>query len=314
TRLWCAIRRAARCWRSRRRRWPCPGRGGHSRRHRSLSFTCQRTLPILPWRPLPFTEKGDEIMPPNPARGNRPVQWSPQAAPRRGRRGGVARAWATAAAAPQAPIPDELLEAKEKLLRELGGGPAIVSAQSVGPSDPEVAGKENINGLYIGKKYSNGKPTGKMAVVVQVKKKITSAGRIDEDARLAPGVRLGNKEILTDIQSVGEVIAQAPFPCGNSVGIPAGPTGTIGALCVMEDGTDAGKLCFVTNNHVAANCNQAPLKTRIVCPGPADPGPAEVVGELIFFVPLNLSSSPQANPGFNAVDGALVHTSFDLVD
>ena len=86
------------------------------------------------------------------------------------------------------------------------------------------------------------------------------------------------------------------------LGCSASPTtvgyaGTMGCFCV--DG-QTGNVGLLSNNHVLANINSVPLRTRIMQPGALDHGLAgrDDVAELTRFVPIQFGGIP------NAVDAA----------
>ena len=86
------------------------------------------------------------------------------------------------------------------------------------------------------------------------------------------------------------------------LGCSASPTtvgyaGTLGCFCVD---VQTGSVGVLSNNHVLANVNNVPLKTRIMQPGAGDQGRAgrDDVAELTRFVPIQFGGIP------NAVDAA----------
>src|SRR5437763_1626228 len=62
-------------------------------------------------------------------------------------------------------VPDEVVEAKEKLVTDLGGFDAHLAAQaSAALRTDRRLGMENIVCVYVGEKKSGGRPTGQWAV------------------------------------------------------------------------------------------------------------------------------------------------------
>jgi hypothetical protein len=170
-------------------------------------------------------------------------------------------------------------------------------------------GLENIQGFFIGKKMSDGRPTGKLAIVVHVVKKVTAASAIDSATQIPPVIKEGGQEFPTDVVSVGRNIAyqgyrdfEEPALGGCSIGYPdgLGPTGTHGGLMVLDD----GKLCLLSNNHVIAGVDSGEIdETKIKHPGLADPSPQmHNIGIYHRRVPLDTS-------GRNQVDAAAALTN-----
>ncbi|MFN3304810.1 MAG: hypothetical protein ACK44A_13975, partial [Roseateles sp.] len=91
-----------------------------------------------------------------------------------------------------------------------------------------------------------------------------------------------------------------PSPGGISVGNVAITAGTQGCLCRGRSAPRSSRLMILSNNHVLANSNAAPINSAIVQPGPYDGGrmPADQVAVLERFVPINFSG------GNNLVDAA----------
>lgn len=96
-----------------------------------------------------------------------------------------------------------------------------------------------------------------------------------------------------------------PVPIGVSTGHPDITAGTIGAR--VTDGTDFFAL---SNNHVYANTNAAPLGDNVLQPGPYDGGqdPADAIGTLDDFEPIMFSGG--AN---NVIDAAIALSSTSLL-
>jgi hypothetical protein len=209
-------------------------------------------------------------------------------------------------------IPDELFEAHEWLVRQLGGPSQLVKAQALAVRPRP--GLENIEAIFIGKKWTDDGPTGQLCVKVHVRTKVTSHGQIDSAATIPPVIKVNGKEYPTDVESVGDVVAhqgfrdrEQPARDGSSIGVLAGGvTGTLGALVVLDD----GKLCLLSNNHVLAAVNSLPEGAQVIQPGLADadnqdPANTYVIGTLLKYVPLNLG-------GTSPVDAAVAWTSRDV--
>jgi hypothetical protein len=207
-------------------------------------------------------------------------------------------------------IPDEYFEARDWLLQQLGGPATLLRFQSV-PTPADRVGLENIEAISISKKWADDRPTGRLCVKVQVRKKVSAASRIDSAAQVPPVIKASGKEILTDVESIGDIVAlsgyhdlEKPARGGASIGLdlPTGVTGTFGALVVLDE--PGGKLGILSNNHVLADVNGAALDTRVIQPGLADSRDNYKIGSLLRVVPLNLDNGQPCT-----VDAAVAWTA-----
>lgn len=159
--------------------------------------------------------------------------------------------------------------------------------------------KENVVGVAVGLKESEGVKSEEMAVVVLVKEKVSVSDLPQSQVipRHVDGVR-------TDVMAVGELWAQQQtprdryrptIPGGVSLGHYLITAGTLG--CIVRD-RDTGERFILSNNHVIANSNEAQLEDVILQPGPADGGtnPADVVAKLARFTPLRYVEDPIPTP------------------
>jgi S1-C subfamily serine protease len=167
---------------------------------------------------------------------------------------------------------------------------ALREARRYAPS-PAV----NLVGVGIGEKVTSGRPTGELCVKVLVARKYPKA-RIRPRERIPPAV----DGIPTDIEGVGyprklalpNRLRHRPVVGGISVGldrtaVPYRFAGTLGA--VVRDPT--GALYALSNNHVLADENRAPLGSPVIQPGTLDGGEsADRVGALSRFVPLRFGN------------------------
>ena len=134
--------------------------------------------------------------------------------------------------------------------------------------------KKNVVGTGIGEKISDGKPTGTDALVVFVKKKYddNTIGKFSAD--IIPQKING---IHVDVIEVGEIVKHGftsrvrPVHPGYSCGHSKVTCGTIGGFFVDRDGDHV----LLTNNHVAANENDAQEGDPIFQPGIMDAGGIE---------------------------------------
>jgi hypothetical protein len=199
--------------------------------------------------------------------------------------------------------------------------------------DPEKQ-RANVVGMGIGVKWTNGKPTGKPALVVLVNQKLEK--ELVDAANLVPSEL---EEMQTDVLAVGDLFAGGgeslevgtqtlgerirPAEGGYSVGHVRITCGTI-ATCVY-DILPGGRVSppwhglgipsryyILSNNHVLANSNAATLGDPILQPGRCDGGtnPADRIATLSRFVPINFL--PSLSPNF--VDAAIAEGEFHDLD
>ena len=150
--------------------------------------------------------------------------------------------------------------------------------------------KKNVNGFGRGFLVRNGRIIGR-GFVVTVTKKVPVHLLKEED--LIPR-EIGGIE--TDVLEVGDLKfldmdrtqRYRPFPMGVSCGNVQITAGTAGFLAVD---TLTGKKVLVSNNHVLANVNNAPIGSSIVQPGVYDGGVEDndTVAHLTRFVKIESS-------------------------
>ncbi len=179
---------------------------------------------------------------------------------------------------------------------------------------------ENVVGVGLGTKVSDGVDTGEKCIQVFVEYKVDTALLPTKDR--VP--RTVNRR-KTDVVPVGtifaggghglevEVGAQAlkgrrrPAMGGDSVGHPAITAGTAGAGC-YDASVMPGiprRYYILSNNHVLAASNAANIGDPIYQPGPFDGGTAtDTIGRLARYVPIKFDGS------CNVVDGALAEVDF----
>ena len=189
---------------------------------------------------------------------------------------------------------------------------AMAMAQEVkNRSENDLLAKENVVGVGLGFKEKGGKRNeDELAVTVYVTAKknikdLAAADRIAEKLDV-PGSK---KKVLTDVQEVGEVEAQAftnrirPTRPGFSVGHPRVTAGTFG--CLVQQRNYPGRVYMLSNNHVFANENVANIGDPILQPGTVDGGraPADIIARLASFVPLRFGGFND----YNLVDAALAY-------
>lgn len=161
--------------------------------------------------------------------------------------------------------------------------------------------KQNVVGVGVGYKESNGERSDQVAVVVLVEEKKPLAALRDED--LIPKELEG---LRTDVIEVGYLRAQQSareryrpiIPSGVSVGHYKVTAGTLGTI--VKDRTTS-ELFLLSNNHVLANSNDALVNDAILQPAAMDGGqdPGDVVAKLERFVKLKFVGDPIDTPPIN---------------
>ncbi|MCW3049162.1 MAG: hypothetical protein JWO74_3446 [Solirubrobacterales bacterium] len=164
-------------------------------------------------------------------------------------------------------------------------------------------GFENIVGVGIAERLTNGHPIGQPAVTVYVARKAPPDEVVG--AALVPPEYEG---VPTDVVESGEFVAftergrYRPAPSGVSVGHHSEDAGTLGFLASHQ-----GEFVLVSNNHVLALTNDAAPGDAIVQPGHADGGSdSDRIGTLKRFHPLDFA-------GRNMIDAAIATVERDMV-
>ncbi len=137
--------------------------------------------------------------------------------------------------------------------------------------EADLHAKEQVNGVGIGYKWTNGIPTTTPAILVFVKKKLTKKSLLSKysASSLVPEKLNG---IPTDIIEVGDIKKQnlkakiRPIKPGYSCGHRKVTAGTIGGFFIDRDGDPV----ILSNNHVLSNENAATFGDIIYQPGIAD--------------------------------------------
>jgi hypothetical protein len=173
----------------------------------------------------------------------------------------------------------------------------VLRAQAV--AEGELLAKQNVIGVAVGYKESEGIVSEELALVALVKEKKPVAQLASRDVipRNVDGVR-------TDVYEVGDLRAQAVvagdpksrfrpvIPSGVSIGHTGITAGTLGT--VVRDRV-TGEVLLLSNNHVFANSNQGLPGDAILQPAPLDGGnqPTDTVAQLERFVPLRFIEDAQ---------------------
>jgi hypothetical protein len=205
-------------------------------------------------------------------------------------------------------VPDENVVAEVLAAREEAERRLLLDATEAFSAMAEdgTGGRGNIVGVGIAEKIVGGGPTGRVGVTVYVKEKLQRKS-VSEEA-VVPDEIAG---VPTDVEAIGEVSAYMfttrtrPLAGGATIGnclqVDAGTMG-----CLVRRGN---QLFILSNNHVLALVNTAPLDSPIAQPGRLDGGncPDDIIARLSQFIPIALDNQ------CNYVDAAIARTSPDLV-
>lgn len=198
------------------------------------------------------------------------------------------------------PVSAELVSAKESLRERLIGRVEVGVARVLAlrkAREFEPSPGVNLVGIGVGEKVSAGKRTGEMCVKLFVARKFPK-GRISFADRLPATI----DGIPTDVEGVGyarkfeipQRQRQRPVPGGVSVGldfqaVPQAFAGTLGVIVARRD--NPRTLAALSNNHVLADENRAPVGAGVVQPGTLDGGRnADRVARLSRYVPLRFNN------------------------
>lgn len=171
----------------------------------------------------------------------------------------------------------------------------------------------NVVGIAVGVKWSGGRPTGRLALLVLVTRKV---GRAELPAPWRIPARIGG--YWTDVREVGN--ARPPSTSalagrwpraygGCSVGHVGGTTGTM-ASAVHDrrtTGMQENRRSILGTNHVLANLNLGQPGDAILQPSAFDGGqlPHDAIGTLNRFIPIELEPPLPRRAHENLVDAAL---------
>jgi hypothetical protein len=157
---------------------------------------------------------------------------------------------------PGVTIPPVFIQAEQILLEKL------ISKNAGKKKTGKGAGMENILGMHIGQKVVDGEPTGSLAVVVTVRKKIKDPKQVHASYRIPKRIKVETKD--------GDVYV----PVDVKIGFSVKPHAIGGEFCKLTISAEQGSIaCFVfvnlpsgghtdmllTNNHVIGRfCNGKP--------------------------------------------------------
>lgn len=157
----------------------------------------------------------------------------------------------------------------------------------------ELLRKRNVVGVGLGHRFTEGRNTGELGIVVSVARKVPASALAPQD--LVPSALGG---IKTDVVQTGVLRAfETPsprdrwrpvIPPGVSIGHSTITAGTFGCLVERD-----GERFILSNNHVLAAVNEGEDGDTILQPGPADGGTIyDRVATLADYVPLDFGSAP----------------------
>jgi len=185
--------------------------------------------------------------------------------------------------------------------------------------EEELLGRNNVVGVGLGNKFTDGVDTGERCIQVFVDHKV-DVDMLPVKDRVPKTL---NKQ-PTDVIAVGPIFAGEPTGAiavspqalegrrrpamgGDSVGHYQITAGTAGAGCYDAEIMPGipRRYYILSNNHVLANSNGANIGDPIYQPGPFDGGTADdIIGRLARYVPITFDGS------CNLVDAALAEVDF----
>ena len=152
--------------------------------------------------------------------------------------------------------------------------------------------KQNVVGVGLGYKISEGVNTGELSLIVSVRRKVPISALSLEDR--VPKVI---ESVRTDVLETGTLRAfelgprdrwRPLVPPGVSVGHYRISAGTFG--CLVRRGEE---VFVLSNNHVLADVNNGDSGDAILQPGPSDGGTSDDrIATLADYIPLDFGSAP----------------------
>ncbi|MDF0590681.1 chymotrypsin family serine protease [Candidatus Methanocrinis natronophilus] len=224
-----------------------------------------------------------------------------------------------------------MLDAKDLTAVQKVQGTAV--EEFMNPQEPCA----NVVGIASGVKWSDGKPTGKPALIILVSQKLEES-QLDPEEVIPKEVEGMQTDVLAigypyagecePLEAGAQTLAKKARPAkgGYSVGHPRITAGTIatGVYDVLPGGTVSPpahglgippKYYILSNNHVLANNNDASIGDPILQPGPYDGGTrADRIGNLSRFIPITFEPPVPREQHKNLVDAAIAEVQFDDVD
>jgi len=180
--------------------------------------------------------------------------------------------------------------------------------------------RPHVIGLDVGYRVKGGKITDERVVKVYVSRKLAKSD-LAEEHLIPTKLKIDDHEVSVDVEE-GTIdrphiftLRSRPLRGGSSIGPAASVlAGTLGICVTLNDGHSY----ILSNNHVIAGSNQAPIGANIVQPSLLDGGNAtnDIVAALSDFVPLDFGSvtiqifgQTITLPNPNYVDGAIARVT-----
>lgn len=191
-----------------------------------------------------------------------------------------------------------------------------------------ILSKPHVIGLDVGYRVKDDKVTNECVVTVCVSRKIKPS-ELAKEHIIPNTIKIDNQQVPVDVvegtidQPCNFTLRSRPLRGGSSIG-PANiriaiGVGTLGVCVTLND----GNTYILSNNHVIANSNQAPIGSGIVQPSLIDGGNAanDTVADLSDFVPLDFGTTTITIFGYtfnipnrNYVDAAIAEVRNDYND
>lgn len=180
--------------------------------------------------------------------------------------------------------------------------------------EKELMSKANVVGVMTAHKIRNGVVTDTMAITCMVSKKKNIAELKSKDyIPLTVGGSLTDVIEVGEVKALGLIDSLADVDVDRKTRIRPAPMGTSGGHFQITAGTNGellhigGVRCIGTNNHVAANSNDAGIGDPYLQPGPHDGGqnPEDIIGYLYRFEPISFYGVPSECPISDAIVSVL---------
>lgn len=170
---------------------------------------------------------------------------------------------------------------------------------------------QTTQGLGLGEKISECRPTGDLCLKVYVDKKLPNS-KVKNPIPKYIDVP-GSGRLITDIEEIGKIEMEAmttrtrPIMPGCGLGHTDVNAGTLG--CLVTKKSDPSKVYILSNSHVLAASGQANLGDRIIQPAKYDKGQVstDTIANLAEFEPFDYSSGYP-----NLIDAAIAEIASDI--
>jgi len=177
----------------------------------------------------------------------------------------------------------------------------IIAAQE--KNQKSLIKRANVVSVGTGYKTKNGKLTDEICIVVGVSEKLPTTGLFAADIipNSVDGITIdvietgkfqSQQKSSSSSQEIDPTKKFRPAMPGISIGEKTITAGTFG--CVVEKN---GTKLILSNNHVLAAVNEAPIGSDIYQPGPIDGGTAtDKIGTLFDFIPIDFGGGTEDPP------------------